>query len=1462
MTSQDGQEPRDHGVVGKHEVFLSYSRKQRDFVEQLDKDLRNCGYSPFFDRDEYSLPVTENTTNNICAAIRQCEVAIVVLSEDFLSLTIWPMFELAYMVECKTRIIPIFYGISPADLDDVDKRNKWLLDWEKWADNVKENPDKEKLVRIPEWDKALNSLGPTQGFVYNATQGSVKLRTEIVKEINSRVSPFPDYSYVQGGARFCQIICEKIFNTPVSQAYGKQVVGLYGVGGIGKTTSCKYLCKHYYKELDGRVCHIEFDTAKSEKDRLQEVFTKLMKLNSEVSKNWSEEECYQKLEKGLQLQRIFLAIDNVLDKTQIYEETKRYIRLGAGSSIVLVTARSPMIITKELKIHDHIAMPDLETHEAQALFLKYAVPKLEFENAPYKEDVDEKLLNQCIRRCYFSKGKNSNFHYHPLALKVLGSQLESMDYSKWWLHLKDKETFNRFREYQDPVFSILRNSFDDLQNDRYKIMFLDVVLFDTKSDYGLDEYDHYNHDGGWNIFKWLSTVHGLSVNDVHNQLRHLKRKSLLEELGDGTTIVGVHDLWREFAKVEANAWKNKSPPWLYEIWESEDQESKLHDGGWKKLQRISIRGDRNSTTTVKSIDFSNCSKVTVLKLVCVNVEENALNLGLLNRLKSLRIECRFDEYLVQEMKSLENLKILSWNITGSLPSTTIITFPPKLQVLRLTCYDREYKHQIHATHETSSTRPTLDLGGLRSLQEARIDFSGKVHISGLSSEMTKLRILNLRGCYCLPSLPGVGNTIGMTTLILDNCKSLKMLPRLQMLTKLRRLGIAYCESLTAVPGLGSLVALELLHAFRCESLHELPDVSSLTKLRILNLRGCKSLTAVPGLGSLVALEELDADGCQSLHELPDVSNLTKLRILNLRDCKSLTAVPGLGSLVALMELDADGCESLHELPDVSNLTKLQILNLWGCKSLTAVPGLGSVVALEELWLWECESLHELPDVSNLTKLRTLNLRDCKSLTAVPGFGSLVALELLDALGCQSLHELPDVSNLTKLQILNLWGCKSLTAVPGLGSLVALEELRLRECESLHELPDVSNLTKLRILNLRGWKSLTAVPGLESLVALEELDADGCESLHELPDVSNLTKLRILNLRGLKLLTAVLGLGSLVALEELDADGCESLHELPDVSNLTKLGTLYLRGCMLLTAVRGLGSLVALELLDALGCESLHELPDVSNLTKLRTLNLRGCKWLTAVPGLGSLVALEKLDADGCESLHELPDVSCLIKLRTLGIAGCKSLTAVPGLGSLVALEELDADGCQSLHELPDVSNLTKLRTLGIAGCKSLTAVPGLGSLVALMELDADVCENLHELPDVSNLTKLQILNLWGCKSLTAVPGLGSLVALEELWLWECESLHELPDVSNLTKLRTLNLRDCKWLTAVPGLGSLVALEELDSDGCESLHELPFNQGNALALESCGLFMCIGHQLLTLVSRSELFLWTEGGPCFL
>lgn len=42
--------------------------------------------------------------------------------------------------------------------------------------------------------------------------------------------------------------------------YGCKILGIYGVGGIGKTTICKALCNELSNEYEGRVCHIELET--------------------------------------------------------------------------------------------------------------------------------------------------------------------------------------------------------------------------------------------------------------------------------------------------------------------------------------------------------------------------------------------------------------------------------------------------------------------------------------------------------------------------------------------------------------------------------------------------------------------------------------------------------------------------------------------------------------------------------------------------------------------------------------------------------------------------------------------------------------------------------------------------------------------------------------------------------------------------------------------------------------------------------------------------------------------------------------------------------------------------------------------------------------------------------------------------------------------------------------------------
>ena len=208
----------------------------------------------------------------------------------------------------------------------------------------------------------------------------------------------------------------------------------------------------------------------------------------------------------MQKQAVFLAIDNVSDNTKSIELAKYLLSAGFDEkSVVIVTARSLDVLKiKHLDIDDSdcLEMPELEEEEAKSLFLQHAICDMLPEE---RNAVDDKIISLCIKRCYFQKHRGGeSYHYHPLALKVLGVQLgfDKYDPDRWASQLKEFDTFNPRGELEHPIFSSLRVSFDTLEPSD-QLLFLDVALSVPES----NEY-------GWSVFEWLSMVHGISVSNV------------------------------------------------------------------------------------------------------------------------------------------------------------------------------------------------------------------------------------------------------------------------------------------------------------------------------------------------------------------------------------------------------------------------------------------------------------------------------------------------------------------------------------------------------------------------------------------------------------------------------------------------------------------------------------------------------------------------------------------------------------------------------------------------------------------------------------------------------------------------------------------------------------------------------------------------------------------------------------
>lgn len=95
----------------------------------------------------------------------------------------------------------------------------------------------------------------------------------------------------------------------LSPRYGIRLVGLYGVGGIGKSTICKALCNNLFMNFRGRVCHVELG-AGNELELVREMLRKLTDIRDEVIGGYNEGQCRELLRRHMSQQRVFLAIDN------------------------------------------------------------------------------------------------------------------------------------------------------------------------------------------------------------------------------------------------------------------------------------------------------------------------------------------------------------------------------------------------------------------------------------------------------------------------------------------------------------------------------------------------------------------------------------------------------------------------------------------------------------------------------------------------------------------------------------------------------------------------------------------------------------------------------------------------------------------------------------------------------------------------------------------------------------------------------------------------------------------------------------------------------------------------------------------------------------------------------------------------------------------------------------------------
>ncbi|XP_056175896.1 disease resistance protein L6-like [Syzygium oleosum] len=1253
-----------------YEVFLSFRGPdtRAGFTDFLYTSLIATGIRAF--KDDEDLRKGEEFAPELLQAIKQSKILIPIFSKDYAS-SVWCLKEVVQMVECKNnggqKIIPIFYDVAPAEV------RYQTGDYEK-AFLSHESKKRYDQKTIREWKDALRAVGEINGHnlqsMPNRQEGefATKLTKEVFRELKRAYLVVSDY--LVSVDDHVDAIMEMIG----AETSETRIVGIHGMGGIGKTTIAKIIYNQLSKNFEG-CC---FLSNVRETSKLKGIHHLQHQLISDIlNTKWIDirniDEGIKTIKDRLSNKRVLLLLDDVEEKDHMNALIGNHDWFGKGSKLIITTRNKEVL--KLTKVDNLYEVNVMDFARSLQLFSKHAFRR----DSPLDEHID-----QSKRAIGIAGGL-------PLALEVIGSLLPCIDKKKWDDKLEQLEKVPHL-----DVQSKLKISFDALEV-RQQHIFLDIacffigydkdimVHFWEKSKYFPEEVMEVLQNMSLIKIRWGNKVwmHD-QLRDIGREIVHQESKMKIEKQSRVWDPKEALDLLRRRkgkTKVEAlclnldNQWQYR---FTYEGFESLSYLRFLEVGGsmenfcaearllWHELTSNVPSANENSDL-LPQLRWLSWRRIPPIFNITNFSMEDVVFLDLSSS------EITDDWKGWRHMEVMKNLKVLDLSYCRHLKRTPNFSVHSNLE--RLILSSCPLLTEIDRSICQLKRLVSLDVSNCENLQRLPGELGG---------DLASLKYLSLRSCRLLERLP---DTIGNLESLIEMDISITRIKELpDSIGKLKNLKVVKMEhsGISKIPdAFWTIEKLEEIHVgrnrmFAPERCHVNIGncISRNQSLRILRLDGV-DIYALPLRlpESLIdlSLEELCMD------TFPDLSYLTNLKKLNLRfrgrdyDGKSYGPVEDpiprwMGNLSNLESLALRfDCETASPT-DLSLPTQLKSLDLkCGITTLpTALP----------------------PQLESL-RLSTTKLRHLPSLP--PSLSSL-RLE-----GCDSLCSMEDLSNLKNLSSLGILGA-AIAEIRGLGCLDGLRDMDLKSLGQVKILPDLSNLNKLRRLDVCYCFNLVEIQG-ELPRFLDGLYIYSCPSLLNLPDLSSLVGRQRVVIKN----CAKLNEGAILAYARMKPRdlwllGFDQLQILRGLSYSNELRCLHVDSYRNLVEIQG-ELPQSLEELRIYYWESLRKLPDLSSLKGLRMVCIRSCCSLAEIQG-ELPQSLEKLEIYDCESLQKLPNLSSLKGLREVSISSCGSLAEIQG-ELPQSLEKLNISFCESLQKLPDLSSLKGLRKVEINRCKKL-----------------------------------------------------------------------------------------------------------------------------------------------------------------
>ncbi|CAN1228206.1 Disease resistance-like protein DSC1 [Linum perenne] len=940
----------------KHDVFVCFRGDTRGlFTSHLAGYLHQRKIRVFTDD---KLERTEDI-DELLSILASSAMSVVIFSKKFAE-SRWCLNEVAIIAQSMEqfghRVLPIFYLMNPEDVSEDSGSYSSMID----------TIHKPCLEEKRRWMNALKVVANRAGRSSNVINDDYELCKTIVDDVLKILKDMSSRGEFNNLVGMDTRVSKVQQLLPMDTSNSSCIVGLLGMGGLGKTTLAKAWyqiltsptnrIKHYFVSNVNRSC----EALRGVEELVRELYASLLSEGKVCEQDLDVDYRRERLSRL----KVVLVLDDVETTQQleqlllgeILDPTKLF---GPGSIIIITSRNQQVLIQANAKIH---TVEGLDSSESLHLFSLHAFKQC----SPFDD-----LMDQSRRVVSYCKG-------NPLALKVLGGTLFGRNKEYWGSFISGLHNI-------DPeIHEVLSKSYYALKGEEQRL-FMDVACFVRGT-------------SKTKLIKYLATTY-VSAPSI---LEDLIGKSLIfcdnkfdNDADDG--MIEVHDLLLEMA------WKiikeKRDPRKRSRLEDPEDicivltKEIKA-DG---VMEGLSMDLSKTERLCLKSDAFLGMDLLRWLMFYWPGAsfgdKDDIFKVLLPNGL----------DYLPRE------LRILNWD---SFPCTSL---PSQFSPRKL----------VELTIRYSAMEQCWE--GVQDLENLRwVDFTGCINLRQVPdlSKAHNLEVLKLKGCIRLVELPlQIQDLDKLMMLDLRFCENLGLLPPQLDSPLLKIIHLSHCPKLSRCPEItnGEWQILDLDQT----PVTRLPDaVHKVKRANLLSLYG-EHVTHFPPFSpsestflkefqlSQTSIEDIATTTTTTTTMSP--VHLPKFGRLELNENSKLASLSSDTWRMVSTELVVRLSPKLHTLPEVEEESSgLTTLELNCCE-------LGQLCKLE---LSACWNLQSLPDtIHQLAHLIELYLIGCIHIPALPQLPT--SLRLLAADGCWSLQSLPeDITSLNFYQ-LSFAGCLKL-----------------------------------------------------------------------------------------------------------------------------------------------------------------------------------------------------------------------------------------------------------------------------------------------------------------------------------------------------------------------------------------------------------------------------------------------------